>query len=65
MNPSRDKKIRQAPQKEGVEIPCDPDWCVHKSDAQNVWDDNPQTHTDTQTDLRLLASSYIPGICFQ
>ena len=25
---------------------CDPGWCVHKSDAQNKWDDN--THTKTR-----------------
>ena len=26
---------------------CDPDWCVHKSDAQNKWDDN-TNHTNTR-----------------
>ena len=35
---------KQAPQKEGGEILCDPDWYVHKPDSQdNKWDDN--THT--------------------
>ena len=38
LNPSRDKKLRQAPQKEGGEkqtnscvalLLCDPGWCVH------------------------------------
>ena len=33
-------KLRQAPQKEGGEILCDPGWCVHESDVQNNWDDN-------------------------
>ena len=55
LNPSLDKKLRQAPQKtmEKEEkkscvaflLLCDPDWCV--SDVQNKWDDN--TH-----DLRLV-----------
>ena len=29
---------------------CDPDWCVHKSDVQNKWDDTTLRHTDTHTD---------------
>ena len=37
-------KLRQAPQKEGGEILCDPGWCVHESDVQNNWDDNTQIH---------------------
>ena len=45
LNSSRDKKLRQAPQKEGGEILCDPGWCVHKSGVQNKWDDNRHTHT--------------------
>ena len=49
LNPSRDRTLRQAPQK--VEISCvafllcDPGWCVHKSDVQNKWDGNTHTHT--------------------
>ena len=39
------EKSRQAPQKEGGEILCDPGWCVHKSDVQNKWDGNTRTHT--------------------
>ena len=61
LNPSRDKKERQAPQKEGgilkrmknknscvlAFLVCDPGWCAQKmrTGAQNRWDDN--THTDT------------------
>ena len=40
LNPSREKKLRQAPQKEGGEILCgvtfllgDPGWYVHKPDV--------------------------------
>ena len=39
------EKLRQAPQKEGGEILCDPGWYVHnKPDVQNKWDDNTHTH---------------------
>ena len=41
------QKLRQAPQKEGGEILCDPGWCVHKSDVQNKWDGNTHKHTHT------------------
>ena len=34
------EKLRQAPQKEGGEILCDPGWYVHKPDVQNKWYDN-------------------------
>ena len=37
-------KFREAPQKEGGEILCDPGWCVHKSDVQNKWDDKTMMH---------------------
>ena len=42
-------KSRQAPQKEGGEILCDPGWYVHKPVVQNKWDDNTHTHTHTGT----------------
>ena len=38
------QKLRQAPQKEGGEILCDPGWYVHKPDVQNKWDDNTRTY---------------------
>ena len=34
------ENLRQAPQKEGGEILCDPGWYVQKPDVQNKWDDN-------------------------
>ena len=45
------EKLRQAPQKESVEILCDllpvcPGWFVHTPDVQNKLDDN-TTHTHT------------------
>ena len=58
LNSSRNKKVRQAPQKEGGDVAfllCDPGWCVHmsyrnvKSDVQNKLDDNTRTRTHTQT----------------
>ena len=62
------EKIRQAPQKEGGEILCDPDWCVrcvHKSDVQNKWDDNTHTtHTQCPTSGERLIRGYIPHTWF-
>ena len=43
------EKLRQAPQKRGREILCDPGWYVHNPDVQNKWDDNTHTHTHTHT----------------
>ena len=45
------EKLRQAPQKEGGEILCDPGWYVHKPDVQNNWDGNIHTHTHTHTQI--------------
>ena len=39
------EKIRQAPQKEGGEILCDPGWYVQKPDVQIKGDDNTHAHT--------------------
>ena len=38
------KQLRQAPQKEGGEILCDPGWYVQTPDVQNKRDDNTHTH---------------------
>ena len=34
------ENFRQASQKEGGEILCDPGWYVHKPDVQNKWNNN-------------------------
>ena len=36
------EKSRQAPQKEGGEILCDPGWYIHKPDVKDKWDANTQ-----------------------
>ena len=40
------EKLRQAPQKEGGEILCDPGWYVEEPDVQNKWDDKVSLHGD-------------------
>ena len=36
---------------------CDPGWCVHKSDVQNKWDCDDNTHTHRHTDTLLAANA--------
>ena len=47
------EKLRQAPQKEGGKILCDPGWYVHKPDVQNKWDGNTHnTHIILESEKR-------------
>ena len=59
------EKLRQAPQKEGGEILCDPGWYVHKPDVQNKWDDNQcyyhrETHLNAMKRFCIYLQSMIP-----
>ena len=53
------EKLRQARQKEGEEILCDPGWYVHKPDVQNKWDYN-NTHTHRQEIKRVPCKPVAP-----
>ena len=48
------EKLRQAPQKEGGEILCDPGWYFHTPDVHNKWDGD--THTT------LLPTAVLPAL---